>query len=62
MVIRMVKQGFWTVKFPTVVVKILSDSGALNLKPLSGGESSSSGHFNPVGHLQHSGCLGSYPP
>ena len=26
----------------------------------SGEESSSSGHFNPVGHLQQSGCLGSY--
>ena len=28
------------------------------LKTQSGEESSSSGHFNPVGHLQQSGALG----
>ena len=32
------------------------------LKTQSGEESSSSGRFNPVGRLQQSGCLGSYPP
>ena len=32
------------------------------LKMQSGEESSSSGRFNPVGRLQQSGCLGSYPP
>ena len=31
-------------------------------KTQSGEESSSSGRFNPVGRLQQSGCLGSYPP
>ena len=32
------------------------------LKTQSGEENSSSGRFNPVGRLQQSGCLGSYPP
>ena len=32
------------------------------LKTQSGEESSSPGRFNPVGPLQQSGCLGSYPP
>ena len=32
------------------------------LKTQSGEENSSSGRFNPVGHLQQSGCLGRYPP
>ena len=60
MAIRMLEKGFQTAKFPNVVGKILSDSGAF--KKQSGGESSSSGRFNPVGRLQQSGCLGSYPP
>ena len=33
-----------------------------SLKTQSGEESSSSGRFNPVGPLQQSRCLGSYPP
>ena len=33
-----------------------------HLKTQSGEENSSSGRFNPVGRLQQSGCLGSYPP
>ena len=33
-----------------------------HLKTQSGEENSSSGRFNPVGCLQQSGCLGSYPP
>ena len=32
------------------------------LKTQSGEESSSSGRFNPMGPLQQSRCLGSYPP
>ena len=32
------------------------------LKTQSGEDSPSSGRFNPVGRLQQSGCLGSYPP
>ena len=44
----------------TVVGKSLSDSGAFKIR--SGEESSSSGCFNPVGRLQQSGCLWSYPP
>ena len=33
-----------------------------SLETQCGEESSSSGCFSPVGCLQQSGCLGSYPP
>ena len=50
----------WSVDVCTVVGRTRLDSGAFKMQ--SGEESSSSGCFNPVGRLQQSGCLGSYPP
>ena len=51
---------FWTAKFPTIVGKSFRIEDRSETQ--SGEESSSSGCFNPVGRLQQSGCLGSYPP
>ena len=54
-----------TGKFQQVYSQLMSGKSFRveeRLKMQSGKENSSSGCFNPVGHLQQSGCLGSYPP
>ena len=47
----------WNLKKPAVRKSFRIQE---HLKMQPGEESFSSGHFNPVGHFQQSGCLGNY--